>query len=58
MTPEQIAFYTALSATLSGMVTFIVRAVLKSNCTHCKFCGSECTREVTHEPKELELTVA
>ena len=55
MTPEVIAFYTALSVTISGVITFITRGILKSNCIHCKCCGAECARATTHEAKELEL---
>jgi len=57
MTPELIAFYTALTTTLAGTLTFIVRAILKSNCTHCKCCGAECTRDTTHVPQELDLEI-
>ena len=55
MTPEMIAFYTALSATVSGVITFITRGVLKSNCVRCSCCGAECVRATTHEKNELEL---
>ena len=57
MTPELISFYLGIATILSGTTTFVIRALLKSNCVHVK-CGCvECNREATHDPKELELEI-
>ena len=45
MTPTEIAFFSALVASISGMITLIAKAIIKSNCLHCKCWGAECTRE-------------
>jgi len=55
MTPVEVAFFSTVLATGSGLIGLIVRAGLKSNCIYCKFWGCECRRETTHEPRELEL---
>ena len=55
LTNEEIAFITGIATIVSGIITFMTRAILKSNCTHCKCCGAECARATTHEPRELEI---
>ena len=57
LTNEEIAFITGIATMVSGIITFVTRAILKSNCIHCKCCGAECARATTHIEKELELNV-
>ena len=58
MEPVTVAFFTGLTASISGMITLITRAILKSNCVKLE-CGCiKCEREATHIAKELELNVA
>ena len=40
-----------------GLITFIVRALLKSNCTKVQCCCVTCERETTHNVKELEINM-
>lgn len=57
MTPELLSFYLGVTTIVSGTITLVVRAVLKSNCVHVK-CGCvECNREHTENQQELELEV-
>ena len=55
LTSEEIAFITGIATIVSGVITFITRAILKSNCVHCKCCGAECARATTHNANELEI---
>jgi len=56
MTNEEIVFFTALMGMFSGIITFSIRGLLKSNCVHLK-CGCiECNRETAENTKDLEIS--
>lgn len=55
ITEKEIAFYLSLTTLLSGLVTFVARALLKSNCVDFKCYGLECHRDITHNIQELDI---
>ena len=57
MESEELAFYLSLTTMISGLVTFIARALLRSNCNTAKCCYGcmECTRETTENIGDLEM---
>jgi len=57
ITEAEVAFYLTLTTILSGLITVIVRALLKSNCVEFRCCGLECKRDITHNPQELSLEI-
>ena len=57
MQSEELAFYLSLTTMISGLVTFIARALLRSNCNTAKCCwgACSCTRETTENIRDLEM---
>ena len=56
LTDTEIGFYLGLTTVISGLITFIIRALLKSNCVEFRCCRIlECKRDITHNPAELDL---
>ena len=43
MQSEELAFYLSLTTMISGLVTFIARALLRSNCTTANCCWGACS---------------
>ncbi len=57
MDSEELAFYLSLTTMLSGLVTFIARAMLRSNCYSAKCCYGcmECHRVSSENVADLEM---
>ena len=58
MTPEEMAFGLSVLTMASGIFTFTIRALLKSNCIGGSCCWGcvNFERAETHNAKELELS--